>query len=360
MDFSKAFDSVPHQRLVAKCEAVGIKGALLKWVKEFLKDRRQSVVINGVQSSWQQVTSGVPQGSVLGPTLFLIYINDLPEITVNPLKIFADDSKLLGRSSHPEHRDSLQKDITAISEWAERWQIRLNYEKCSCLHFGKHLNGNKYTIIENSEPHEIKNSNTEKDLGVKIDQDLKFKDHIHDITSRANRMIGLIRRTFDFVSPKNFVNLYKAVVRPILEYNQVVWSPHLEYLINEIENVQRRATKMLPGFGNLAYEERLKRLDLPSLAHRRLRGDMIETFKLVRGFYDCKLNLPINHGNTRGHSYKLSYCYSRLDSRKYFFLNRVISNWNKLPNDIVNANNVNEFKNKIDKFWGKMNIKFNT
>ena len=134
---------------------------------------------------------------------------------------------------------------------------------------------------------------TERDLGVAIDNHLNFKLHISQTVSQANRLLGMIRRSFEYLDQETFLYLYKGLIRPKLEYAQAVWNPHLQGNIYAIEAVQRRATKLIPGFSNLEYPERLKKLNLTTLVCRRARGDMLETFKYLNGQYN---SAPILHG----------------------------------------------------------------
>ena len=135
-DFKKAFDKVPHKRLVSKLEMYGIRGEVKRWIASFLKDRTQRVSVNGHVSNWADVTSGIPQGSVLGPVLFVIFINDLPDAVKSVVRIFADDTKLYGKASSSEDRAIIQEDLNRLSEWAEDWQLKFNTSKCGVMHFG--------------------------------------------------------------------------------------------------------------------------------------------------------------------------------------------------------------------------------
>ena len=210
---------------------------------------------------------------------------------------------------------------------------------------------------------EIKLATTtkEKDLGVIIDNKLSFSEHVAYSTSRANRLCGLIRRSFSFLSEEIFVLLFKSLVRPLLEYGHCIWQPHEKGLCNEIENVQRRATKMLSHLKELSYPERLRRLKLPSLEFRRLRGDMIETFKYIHGYYDTERpNFEkANTNQLRGHSLKLHKKHCRRKIRSNFFANRVINTWNNLPEDVVTAPSINSFKSRLDSFWKDLPIIYN-
>jgi hypothetical protein len=150
----------------------------------------------------------------------------------------------------------------------------------------------------------------EKDVGVTIDNKLSFDKHITEKVNKTNSIIGVIRRTFEYLDLKTFRMLYVSLVRPHLEYANPVWKPYLKKHIDMIENIQRRATKLIPGFSDLSYEDRLRRLKLPSLSYRRSRGDMIEVYKIMRVKYDPEISNIFQHQeqgnrNTRGHKYKL-------------------------------------------------------
>ena len=175
------------------------------------------------------------------------------------------------------------------------------------------------------------------------------------VVKRANRMAGLVMSTISFNDKKVLIPLYKAMIRPILEYGNAVWNPFLRKHINMIETIQRRFTKRISGFGDKTYEERLRLLGLPSLEFRRIRGNMIEVFKILNGIYDpCTTDTLLTlsaDSKTRGHSLKLEKIFVNTRTYKNFFTNSVINHWNNLPADCVNASTVNSFKNKLDKVY---------
>ncbi|XP_076464018.1 uncharacterized protein LOC143296118 [Babylonia areolata] len=285
MDFQKAFDTVPHCRLLKKVEAYGLKGPILNWISAFLGDRKQRVRINGTFSDEVAVTSGIPQGSVLGPILFVIYTNDLPKHVQNTVKLFADDTKIYAASDNQESTASLQQDLGSLQKWSNDWLLKFHPQKCKVMKIGtrkskalyhmKHVDAETGTIREIP----LAESEVEADLGVQIDNYLKFKkQHVDSVTARANSVIGIIRRTFEFLDCKLFIQLYKTIETPILEYAQTVRQPRHKTLCKQLEDVQRRATKLISSISELPYSERLERLGLPSLEHRRLRGDMIDIF----------------------------------------------------------------------------------
>ena len=356
MDFQKAFDTVPHRRLILKVEAHGIRGRVLGWLTDFLANREQRVVVNGTKSSSARVTSGVPQGSVLGPVLFLLFINDLPDGVSNFIKMFADDTKLFSKPKHADD-NSLQNDLTILKDWSDKWLMSFHPEKCKVLKLGRQKSRVQYNM-NNMVLDEIE---AEKDLGVFIDNQLSFKSHIANAAAKANKVVGIIRRSFNNLTEDLFVQLFKSLVRPILEYGHSVWNPHLKTLSQEVERVQRRATGLLGSLKGLGYSDRLRKLELPSLEHRRRRGDMIDTYKYVHGFYDSdrpKLSLSENT-HTRGNSLKLDTKYSRLNVRKNYFSHRVVATWNSLPEEVVTAPSINSFKARLDKFWEDLPTKYN-
>ena len=363
MDFQKAFDSVPHRRLLLKLEAAGIQQNVLGWVNSFLSNRKQRVVINGTFSEEADVTSGIPQGSVLGPLLFVLYINDLPNGLMSTAKLFADDTKLYNRSDTVNGPADLQSDLDNLQDWSSKWLLKFHPQKCCVVRIG---NGpeNDYFMKENnddSNPIKLKVSTAEKDLGIVIDSKLTFKNHVLQSCAKANKILGIIRRSFDFLTNKMFVQLYKSLVRPHLEYGHCAWDPNLRYLCQDIENVQRRATKLLGKLKNKPYCERLQILRLPTMEHRRLRGDIIETYKYLNNFYDVEkpqFNKP-PLTNLRGHSMKLAHNRSRLETRNHFFSNRIVETWNGLPESVVTAPSVDALKRRLDKHWENLPSLYN-
>ena len=340
LDFQKAFDKVPHQRLIFKLKSHGMGNSIINWIEQWLTDRRQMVVVDGEVSSWKSVLSGVPQGSVLGPILCLVYINDLEEgVTGNILK-FADDTKLFTKNKEIGDKQNLQDDIDKLVKWSEKWQMLFNFGKCKCLHIGPGNTSMNYemggTILSTT----VK----EKDLGVTMNANMKVSEQCRIAASKANQVLGMIRRNITYKDKSLIVPLYKAIVRPHLEYCIQAWNPHLRKDIDMLEKIQRRATKLIPGLRDLRCEERLKECGLTTLETRRLRGDQIEVFKILNGYENIDSNIffEIKESKiTRGHNYTLVKKQSRLDVRKYSFSQRTINVWNKLSTDCVHASSVN-------------------
>ena len=320
IDFKKAFDKVPHQRLLVKLRGYGIQGHILDWVKEFLSDRKQRVVINGSESEWSDVSSGIPQGSVLGPILFLIYINDLPDVIDVLIKLFADDAKFYQRIEQNVDQDAniVQSSLNKGVDWAKIWLMRFNFKKCHHMQIGYHNIPTKYTMQDENETVELDTVKSEKDLGVTIDSSLSFREHINSKVNLANRNLGIIFRTFTYLDEETFLHLFKSLVRPHLEYSTPIWSPYYKKDKIMIENVQRRATKLVSTLKNLNYSERLKRLGLPTLEYRRERADLVQTYKILNDIDRLdkdKIFKRAHYAQTRGHNFKLFKQRSRLNVR---------------------------------------------
>ena len=289
LDYAKAFDTLPHKRLLTKLSGYGTGGKLLKWIAAFLEGRRQRVIVNGSKSSWTRVTSGIPQGSVLGPLLFVWYVNDMPEKITSTAYMFADDTKVYRNIKTHIDREVLQSDLSRLEDWSRKWQLRFNADKCKVLHIGQDNEHYEYYMGRYTK------TTNERDLGVQIDPDLMFNKYVETVTSKANRMLGMIRLAYTYKDGGTIKKLYTSLFRPILEYGNTAWVPSLKREQQQIEKVQRRAIKMVPELRNLEYTDRLRAMKLPIMYYRRARGDMIEVYKI---------NIYMDNTTSRkGHSY---------------------------------------------------------
>ena len=242
-----------------------------KWfhrIEQWLTDRKQSVVVDGEVSSWKSVLSGVPQGSVLGPILFLVYINDLEKGVTGSILKYADDIKLFRKTNEIVDKQHLQDDIYKLVKWSEKWQMLFNFGKCKCLHTGPVNTGMNYEMGGTILSKTVK----EKDLGATMNANMKVSEQCRIAASKCNQVLGMIRRNITYKEKRLIVPLYKAIVRPHLEYCIQAWNPHHRKYIDMLEKIQRRATKLIPGLRDLRYEERLKECGLTTLETRRLRG----------------------------------------------------------------------------------------
>jgi hypothetical protein len=351
LDMLKAFDTVPHHTLIKRLKELNINPTVVRWVLNYLADRKQRVRVRDGFSDWAKVSSGVPQGSVLGPILFLIFINSLPNEINSFCNMFADDTKMAGRVSDMLP-DKITTDLANISSWAIDSGVNFNPTKCHVMHLGRGNPQRNYTINGTSLPV----VSEERDLGVLVDSSLKFHKHVSSATKAANAMIGMVRRNFTLINKNMFLLLYKSLIRPKIEYAVQLWSPFLHGDINLLENVQRRATKLVGSIKSLSYEERLKRLGLTTLADRRERGDAILTHsiltkkvKLTQRPVLLRDSQPLVQ--TRGNSLKLQAQWSRLEIRRNFFSLRVVKGWNALPDSVVSVGSSQAFKGGYDRSY---------
>lgn len=347
LDFSKAFDKVPHGILIDKLLKIGLDGPTVRWVHNWLSNRTQRVSIDGSTSSWRAVTSGVPQGSVLGPVLFNIFINDLDNRVDGLLIKFADDTKLGGLANTQDERTTLQSNLDWLEDWAERNKMSFNREKCKVVHLGRKNVGHTYRMGDSW----LGSSTSEKDLGVVIDNKLNMSQQCETAARRANAVLGCIRKSIISKTREVIIPLYSALVRPHLEYCVQFWAPHFQKDIDRLEQVQRRATKMIQGLQDMSYEDRLKELGLFSLGKRRLRGDMIAVFRYIKGCHredGQELFSMATETRTRNNGYKLQLPRFHLNIRKNFLTVRSVQQWNSLPTKVVSSPSLEVFKKRLD------------
>lgn len=353
IDFKKAFDSVSHLKLIHKLNHLGFSDNIILWISSFLKDRYQRVKCGNAFSNLRPVTSGVPQGSVLGPLLFTLFINDLAKKHLNcEIKLFADDLKIYKIIRSPIDREILQDALNIISNWSDSWQLPISVSKCACLVLNGTDKSFNYVLSGQSLPY----VDSCADLGITIDNVLSFVQHISCIVSKAKARASLILKCFISNDANTLVKAYTVYVRPLLEYNCAIWSPFFKKDINLVESVQRYFTRCVFRRLNMpivSYDERLTYLGLLRLEKRRIINDLVETFKLCKG-YSClntsKYLCFASYHSTRGHPYKLFV--HRINNRvhRHFLFNRVINIWNSIPSHYFNTNLISCFKSKLQTF----------
>ena len=259
---------------------------------------------------------------------------------------YADDNKAYIRLKEELDWLVMQSIINNIDIWSDVWQLTLNGDKTFLLKVGRFQD-----LIYYLENKPIVPVTKTLDLGITVQSDLKFHSHCLELKRRANYALRCINLSFTGHSSQFLINLYTMYVRPILENNSVVFSPHFIQDINNIESVQKRFTKYLPGMYDLAYNDRLVALNLDSLEVRRFKSDLVLTFKICNNMSHLKFGDFFEYctTSTRGHTFKLKKHYTRTDVFKYFFCNRVVDSWNDLSQECVSSPSVNVFKNNINK-----------
>ena len=272
-------------------------------------------------------------------------------MNVSGVSTFAGDVSIAQNLVHTgDEHTKLQDDLNQCEEWANVWGMEFHPKKCKLLHFGRNNPGYSYHLGG----HSILTYDEEKDLGVHITNDLRWDAHIAASIKKANQMIGMIRRTFCYMDIDMFNSLYKTFVRPMLEYAPQIWNPHLSRNIEALEKVQRRATKMVPELKDLPYDQRLVALKLFPLKDRRLRGDMIATYKMMEGLIDINYDkiIPLKEVPgimTRSHSKQLKGTNCNTVWRKNFFTQRIVRPWNELTKETVESSSIDIFKERYDK-----------
>lgn len=314
--------------------------------------RTYYVEVEGCRSHTGTSSSGVPQGSVLGPLLFLVYINDLVTSLRCPYYMFADDVKVVGNPTS----EMIQEDLDTIHKWTVEWDMPLNLRKCVRL-IASHIEAPLRHMGTEEDRVALTNVEVAKDLGIQVTADFKPGKQCAAAANKARWALHQLRRTVASRIPEVLLPLYKAYVRPHLEYAVQAWNPIMQRDIKLLQRIQRSFTRMIPSIRSLPYEDRLRQLNLFSLVRRRQRGDLIEVFKILKGFSDIdgvRLFQPPASANLRGHALKLAKPRARTRTRASFFSHRVIDGWNRLPAEVVESLTVKEFKRKLDECWDRI------
>ena len=346
LDFSKAFDVVPHQRLIMKLHHYGIRNNTLAWIQNFLYERTQEVVVEGQKSSIGKVTSGVPQGSVLGPTLFLMYINDLGEDIDAKVRLFADDTILYKAINDIKDTQSLQNDLYKLEKWENEWQMKFNVDKCHLLIVTTKQDPHKSSYTLHGQ--KLEQVSKAKYLGVEINEKLAWKDHIQNIAKKGNRTSAFMYRNLKGCPQKVMTHCYKGIVRPILEYASPIWDPSFQNLQDELEFVQRRSARRI--FGDFSptssVTEMLKKLELPTLKQRRKVDKVAMVYKIKHKLIDIPadsyLPAPSRPNPKRPNNFQIP------NSKKSVHINSFFPSgirlWNSLPPQAHSAPSLPSFK----------------
>ena len=347
MDFSKAFDRVPHHRLLKKIKFYGIKGPVLTWLGSFLALRSQRVLVDGESSDFCKVVSGVPQGTVLGPVLFLVFINDLPSTVNSQCKLFADDLVIYREVKCREDEKRMQEDLDKLSEWEDTWGMKFHPDKCEHIIITRkrspHISS--YTL----RGHQLQTVSEAKYLGVTITSKLEWKDHIDMIAKKSNKTLGFLRRNLRNAPEKTREMAYKALVRPQLEYCAAVWDPHTKEQVDKIEMVQRRSARFVlrRHHQTSSVNDMLQQLHWETLQERRAKTRIIILYKSIYNIIAVNSNIYLvpNNSSTR-HNHSLTYhqISTTTNYHKFSFYPRTIVQWNALPASIAEVKTLDQFK----------------
>ena len=347
MDFSKAFDKVNHSLLLHKLDHYGVRGRTNNWIASFLLGRSQTVVVDGERSDPVDVDSGVPQGSVLGPSLFLFYINDIPDDVQATTRLFADDTLLYLTIPKPADAQTLQDDLDRLAIWENKWMMRFHPDKCFVLTMTRKPNPACHSY--NLRGHPLESVTSTKYLGVTLTSDLRWRNHTSVICGKANRTLGFLRRNLNITSVAVKTLAYTALVRPTVEYACCVWDPYHAQDSHRLEMVQRRAARYVTHryHNRSSVTDMLQQLQWPTLESRRRNARLAMMYKLTHGMVNIETNTrlkpPIRCSrNMSKHSFQVPSC--RCDFRKGSFFPRTIKDWNTLPSVTVTAESLDAFK----------------
>ena len=350
MDFSKAFDKVCHRRLLCKLRNYGIGGLTGGWIEDFLTERTQRVVVEGQCSIPAAVRSGVPQGSVIGPALFLFYINDIADEISSTVRLFADDTIIYTALKSQTDSKSLQGDLDLLASWEKRWRMEFHPEKCQVIPITRNRNviHNTYTL----NGHTLSTTSNTKYLGVNLSSDLRWNNHIDNITTKANRTLSFVRRNIKISSPRLRTQAYFSLVRPLLEYASPVWDPYTQDNINKIEMIQRRAARYVKNNYDrtASVTSMLEDLNWRSLADRRTDARLSLFYKIVNGLVKVspeKSLTQLSRPSRLHHNLTYQIPHSSSDYHLNSFFPKTIRTWNNLPSEVVNSNSLNIFKRKV-------------
>jgi hypothetical protein len=351
-DISKAFDRVWHQGLIQKLGNCGIGGNLLALFQNYLSDRQQRVVIDGQESSWLDIKAGVPQGSVLGPLMFLIYINDITTVVESDIRLFADDTTLYVNVDNPDTASrALNRDLEKMGQWAEQWLIKFSPPKSVTLNISRKRNKlRKPQLLFGGQT--LKEVSSHKHLGLTLTENLTWNEHIDNIAVSANKLLDILNAYKYKLDRKTLEKIYFTYIRPKLEYSAITWDNIPQYLVDVLENVQLRAAKIISGATSrtsriLIYRE----LCWETLAERRRQQRLVTFYKIINGLAPQYLvdTLPESQDQVYNlrNADRLPNFIARTSSFQNSFFPKTIHEWNNLPLDIRNSPTLNIFKNKI-------------
>ena len=350
LDFSKAFDTVPHRRLLYKLQNYGICGTTHAWISSFLTQREQRVVVDGEVSSSCTVDSGVPQGTVLGPLLFLCHINDLPNCVKSQVRLFADDCLLYRPIRNIDDQIELQKDLKSLEIWAKDWGMRFNATKCYIMSISRSKTPHQY--LYSLDDHILEQVQDNPYLGITLSDNLKWTTHINKISNRSNSILGFIRRNLKHCSKSLKETAYISLVRSVLDYASVVWDPYQKKDIDRLEGIQRRAARFVCNdYGKYSsVTKMMEDLKWQPLSERRRDQRLVLLYKIVHGLVAIPADQLFKY-NTRPsrtqHHRAIKVVTCNTEIFKNSFVPATIKDWNLLPSHIVDKKTSEQFKAAI-------------
>ena len=353
-DVSKAFDRVWHKGLLYKLKKYGIKGNLHRWFTSYLTDRRQRVVVDGCHSDWKTVDAGVPQGSVLGPFLFLLFINDIVDYVSNKIKLFADDTSLYCVVDDEQSAaESLNQDLDSLAQWASDWGVKFNESKTKSVYFTRKNNIDVTPLYMNNV--QLENVSGHKHLGLFLSSDAKWSEHIQDIYSKACKRVNIMRYLKNKIDRKSLEKIYIGFIRPILEYGNIIWDNCTSEESELLESVQLEAARIITGLRKGTSRVKLyNELGWDTLQSRRHKSKLIFFHKALNGDLPSYISdLVMSHTNTNQHyqirhqrEFNVPLC--RTESYKRSFFPCVLNEWNSLDDNIKNTPSNMGFKRKLN------------
>ena len=354
-DISKAFDRVWHRGLLAKLEHYGIQGNILRWVANYLSDRQQRVVLNGHKSRLRDIYAGVPQGSVLGPLLFLIYINDLPIDIINNVRLFADDTCLYVISDRLDNfitLSTLQVDLKTIEIWARKWLVDFNASKTVSLLISRRRSPTDITVAFDKST--IVQTDSHKHLGITLSTDGSWGNHIKNLLASANSKLSIFRGLKFVLDRKCLEIMFKSFMRPSLEYADIVWDNMTDINRNRLEYIQKEALRVITGLTRSAsdivlYEESgFLKLETRRLIHR------LSTLYSIHNSENPHLltqRLPLTAAARNPYLVRNPFLFTpffcKTESFRRSFFPQTVRDWNSLPHVIRTAQNLSTFKKKL-------------
>ena len=353
-DMSKAFDRVSHKGLLYKLEQIGIRGKALAWCRAYLENRKQRVIVNGQSSDESTIQAGVPQGSILGPLFFLIYMNDLPEEIHINLRLYADDVSLFLEYNNREAAIAImEENLEKLTSWADSWWMTFNPDKSEILNFSRKRNMDR-EIVVNMEDKEVIQVISHKHLGINLQEDGKWSTHIDDITRKANRRVDILSSLKNLLNRNSLEKLFITYIRPILEYGNVIWSNLNHYEATELEKIQLKAARVVLGAKKGTSHAKLyDDLGWATLENRRKYHCLVQFYKIKHGNAPELLTEIIPRNISQRSTYQTRNIddmdIPRGSTEIYLksFIPETSRNWNNLPDTTKYLNNLEDFKERV-------------